>query len=139
MFPGPVHTGTPRRATSDRRSRSSSVTYPSGNGRSASVRHLPGRSRRSSSPQKLLERYLEEHRPQNAPAETVALVDIVLDYYKAHGAHTRSAGSIRTACAYWVDCFGDASIAEATKPPSDAANRKRLIFLYSVVPSGSQS
>ena len=67
--------------------------------------------------QKLLERYLEEHRPQNAPAETVALADIVLDYYKAHGAQTRSAGSIRTSCGYWVDFFGDANIAEATKPP----------------------
>ncbi len=67
--------------------------------------------------QKLLERYLEEHRPQNAPAETVALADIVLDYYKAHGAQTRSAGSIRTSCGYWVEFFGDASIAEATKPP----------------------
>ena len=68
--------------------------------------------------QRLLERYLEEHRPQNAPAETVALADIVLDYYKAHGARARSAGSIRRSCGYWVDFFGDASIAEATKPPS---------------------
>jgi integrase len=67
--------------------------------------------------QSLLERYLEEHRPQNAPAETVALADIVLDYYKAHGAHARSAGSIRTSCGYWVDFFGDATIDEATKPP----------------------
>ena len=67
--------------------------------------------------QRLLERYLEEHRPQNAPAETVALADIVLDYYKTHGSEARSAGSIRTSCAYWVDFFGEASIAEATKPP----------------------
>jgi hypothetical protein len=67
--------------------------------------------------QTLLERYLEEHRPQNAPPETVALADIVLDYYKAHGAQARSAGSIRTSCGYWVDFFGDATIAEATKPP----------------------
>ena len=35
--------------------------------------------------QRLLERYLDEHRPQQAPAETVALADIVLDYYKKHG------------------------------------------------------
>jgi hypothetical protein len=77
--------------------------------------------------QKLLERYLEEHRPQNAPAETVALADIVLDYYKAHGAQTRSAGSIRTSCAYWVAFFGDARIAEATKPPSGTASANPLI------------
>ena len=29
--------------------------------------------------QRLLERYLEQHRPQSAPAETVALADILLD------------------------------------------------------------
>jgi hypothetical protein len=45
--------------------------------------------------QKLLDRYLAEHRPLNAPAEAVALADIVLDSYKAHGAQTRGAGSIR--------------------------------------------
>ena len=67
--------------------------------------------------QKLLERYLEEHRPQNAPAETVALADIVLDYYKKHGQHARSAGSIKISCSYWVDFFGEESIADATKPP----------------------
>ncbi len=66
--------------------------------------------------QKLLERYLEEHRPQNAPAESVALADIVLDYYKHHGQHARSAVSIRKSCSYWVDFFGEASIADATKP-----------------------
>jgi hypothetical protein len=49
----------------------------------------------------LLERYLAEHRPQNAPAEAVALADIVLDYYKAHGAQTRSAGSIRIKTPYF--------------------------------------
>ena len=67
--------------------------------------------------QRLLERYLDEHRPQQAPAETVALADIVLDYYKKHGSEARSAVSIRKSCAYWVEFFGDASIAEATKPP----------------------
>ena len=41
--------GPPLRATSDRRSRSSSAACPSGNGRSASVRRLPGRSSRPSS------------------------------------------------------------------------------------------
>jgi hypothetical protein len=45
--------------------------------------------------QKLLDCYLAKHRPLNAPAEAVALADIVLDSYKAHGAQTRSAGSIR--------------------------------------------
>jgi integrase len=67
--------------------------------------------------QRLLERYLDEHRPQQAPAETVALADIVLDYHKKHGSEARSAVSIRKSCAYWVEFFGDASIAEATKPP----------------------
>ena len=67
--------------------------------------------------QRLLERYLDEHRPQQAPAETVALADIVLDYYKKHGSEARSAVSIRKSCAYWVEFFADASIAEATKPP----------------------
>src|SRR5690242_5639597 len=66
--------------------------------------------------QRLLERYLEQHRPQNAPAESVALADILLDYYKKHGSEVRSGGSVKTSCAYWVDFFGDASIAEATKP-----------------------
>ena len=66
--------------------------------------------------QRLLERYLDEHRPQQAPAETVALADIVLDYYKKHGSEARSAVSIRKSCAYWVEFFADASIAEATKP-----------------------
>jgi integrase len=67
--------------------------------------------------QRLLERYLDEHRPQQAPAETVALADIVLDYYKKHGREARSAVSIRRSCAYWVEFFADASIAEVTKPP----------------------
>ena len=67
--------------------------------------------------QRLLERYLEQHRPQNAPAEAVALADILLDYYKSHGSQARSAGSVRTSCGYWVDFFGEASVAEATKPP----------------------
>jgi hypothetical protein len=67
--------------------------------------------------QRLLERYLEDHRPQNAPAETVALADIVLDYYEKRGSEARSATSIKTSCGYWVDFFGEASIAEATKPP----------------------
>jgi integrase len=67
--------------------------------------------------QRLLERYLEEHRPQNAPAEAVALADILLDYYKNHGSQARSAGSVRTSCAYWVEFFGEASVAEATRPP----------------------
>jgi integrase len=67
--------------------------------------------------ERLLERYLEEHRPQNAPAEMVALADIMLDYYKAHGSEVRSASAVRTSCGYWVDFFGDASIAEATKAP----------------------
>ena len=67
--------------------------------------------------QRLLERYLEEHRPQNAPAESVALADILLDYYKTQGSEARSAGSARTSCRYWVDFFGEASVAEATKPP----------------------
>jgi integrase len=67
--------------------------------------------------QRLLERYLEQHRPQSAPAETVALADILLDYYKSHGSQARSAGSVRTSCGYWVEFFGEASIAEATKPP----------------------
>jgi hypothetical protein len=66
--------------------------------------------------QKLLERYLEEHRPQNAPAASVALADIVLDYYKHHGQQARSATSIRKSCSYWVDFFGVANIADATKP-----------------------
>jgi integrase len=66
--------------------------------------------------QRLLERYLEQHRPQNAPVEAVTLADILLDYYKAHGSHTRSAGNIRTSCAYWVDFFGEASVAEAVIP-----------------------
>ena len=44
--------------------------------------------------ERLLERYLEEHRPQNAPAEMVALADIVLDYYKAHGSEVRSASAV---------------------------------------------
>jgi integrase len=67
--------------------------------------------------QRLLERYLDECRPQQAPAEAVALADIVLDYYKKHGSEARSAVSIRKSCAYWVEFFADASIAEATKPP----------------------
>jgi integrase len=67
--------------------------------------------------QRLLERYLEQHRPQNAPAETVALADILLDYYKTQGSQARSAGSVRTSCGYWVEFFGEASISEATKPP----------------------
>jgi integrase len=67
--------------------------------------------------QKLLERYLEQHRPQNASAEAVALADILLDYYKSHGSQARSAGSVRTSCAYWVEFFGEAAVAEATKPP----------------------
>ena len=67
--------------------------------------------------QRLLERYLEQHRPQNAPAESVALADILLDYYKTQGSQARSAGSVRTSCGYWVDFFGEASVAEATKPP----------------------
>ena len=66
--------------------------------------------------QRLVERYLEQHRPQNAPAETVALADILLNYYKTHGSQARSGGSVRTSCGYWVDFFGEASIAEATKP-----------------------
>ena len=49
--------------------------------------------------QKLLERYLEQHRPQNATAETVALADVLLDYYKNHGSQARSAGSVKTSCA----------------------------------------
>jgi len=48
--------------------------------------------------QKLLERYLEEHRPQSAPPDGVALSDILLDYYKKHGSQTRSAGSARISC-----------------------------------------
>ena len=68
--------------------------------------------------QRLLERYLDEHRPQQAQAETVALADIVLDYYRKHGSEARSAVSVRISCAYWVEFFGDASIAEATKPSS---------------------
>ncbi len=60
---------------------------------------------------------MEQHRPQNAPAETVALADILLDYYKSHGSQARSAGSVRTSCGYWVDFFGEATVAEATKPP----------------------
>ncbi len=67
--------------------------------------------------QKLLERYLEQHRPQNAPAETVALADLLLDYYKTHGSHARSGGSVKTSCGYWVEFFGEASVAEATRPP----------------------
>jgi hypothetical protein len=47
---------------------------------------------------KLLERYLEEHRPQSAPPDGVALSDILLDYYKKHGSQTRSAGSARISC-----------------------------------------
>ena len=66
--------------------------------------------------QKLLERYLEQHRPQNEPVEAVALADVLLDYYKSHGSEVRSAGSVRTSCGYWVEFFGEASIAEATKP-----------------------
>jgi integrase len=66
--------------------------------------------------QRLLERYLNAHRPQQAPAEAVALADVVLDYYKKHGALARSAVSIRKSCAYWVEFFGEASIAEATRP-----------------------
>jgi integrase len=67
--------------------------------------------------QRLLERYLEQHRPENALADAVALADILLDYYKKHGTEVRSAGSVKTSCGYWVDFFGEASIAEATKPP----------------------
>jgi integrase len=67
--------------------------------------------------QSLLERYLEQHRPQSAPAEEVALADVLLDYYKSHGSQARSAGSVRTSCGYWVDFFGESSIAEATRPP----------------------
>ena len=85
--------------------------------------------------QRLLERYLDEHRPQQAPAETVALADIVLDYYKKHGSEARSAVNIRKSCAYWVDFFGDASIAEADeaapagrlyRPPDRAGARHGL-------------
>ena len=57
--------------------------------------------------QRLVERYLEQHRPQNAPAETVALADILLNYYKTHGSQARSGGSVRTSCGYWVDFFGE--------------------------------
>ena len=67
--------------------------------------------------QRLLERYLEQHRPQNAPAESVALADILLDYYKTQGSQARSATSIRTSCRYWVEFFGEDSVAEAAKPP----------------------
>jgi integrase len=76
--------------------------------------------------QKLLERYLEQNRPQNAPTETVALADIVLDYYKKHGQNARSAGSIKISCAYWVDFFGEESIAAATKPQRLEAFVKHL-------------
>lgn len=44
--------------------------------------------------QKLLDHYLAEHRPLNAPAEAVALAGIVLDSYKAHGAQTRGAAAL---------------------------------------------
>jgi hypothetical protein len=67
--------------------------------------------------QRLLERYLEQHRPQNVAAETVALADILLDYHKNHGSRARSAGSVKTSCGYWVNFFGEASVAEATRPP----------------------
>ena len=64
--------------------------------------------------QRLLERYLDEHRPQQAPAEAVTLADIVLDYYKKHGSEARSASA--------------SARPRSAAPGSVAKSRARLIF-----------
>ena len=63
--------------------------------------------------QLLTEWFISQHRPvQEAPAE-VALADIMLNYYTAHGSKLPSAGNIKTSCSYWVDFHKEASVEDA--------------------------
>jgi len=79
-----------------------------------------GRSRRASlgttdfeeAKQRLTDWFVNNQRPVNAKPEDVSLSSVLSSYYEHHGQHLKSVEAVRLGLRYWLEFYGDVSVAE---------------------------
>jgi len=62
----------------------------------------------------LKEWYIEQHRPENAALNDIALAQVLTSYWNDHGAKLASASSIKVSCRYWIEYWADSVVADIT-------------------------
>ena len=62
----------------------------------------------------LTEWFITNIRKDNADTQEVLIASVIADYWDNHGRHLHSPQTANRACRYWLDYFGDKSIADIT-------------------------
>lgn len=76
-----------------------------------------GTSNLEEAKQSLTDWFINNQRPQQAEPEDVPLASVLSAYYEHHAKHIRSAQRARIAIEYWLNYFGDISVAELSSIP----------------------
>lgn len=76
-----------------------------------------GTSNLEQAKQSLTDWFVNNQRPEQENSEDVPLASVLSAYYEHHARHIRSAQRSRIAIEYWLDFFGDISVAELSSIP----------------------